>query len=70
MMHPTAKDFQMAKDTHITAPTRFVEAGGIRYAYRRFGAETGTPLVFLQHFRGGLDSWDPLVTDLLRKGVP
>jgi pimeloyl-ACP methyl ester carboxylesterase len=65
MMHLTAKDIQMAKDTHVTAPTRFVEAGGIRYAYRRFGAETGTPLVFLQHFRGGLDNWDPLVTDLL-----
>src|SRR5258707_6464252 len=64
MMHPTAKDIQMAKDTQVTAPTRFVEAGGIRYAYRRFGAETGTPLVFLQHFRGGLDNWDPLVTDL------
>src|SRR5580704_10566687 len=46
MMHLTAKDIQMAKDTHVTAPTRFVEAGGIRYAYRRFGAETGTPLVF------------------------
>jgi pimeloyl-ACP methyl ester carboxylesterase len=70
MMHPTAKDIQMAKDTHITAPTRFVEAGGIRYAYRRFGAETGTPLVFLQHFRGGLDNWDPLVTDLLAQGRP
>jgi hypothetical protein len=65
MMHPTAKDIQKAKDTHVTAPTRFVEARGIRYAYRRFGAETGTPLVFLQHFRGGLDNWDPLVTDLL-----
>ena len=55
----------MAKDTHISAPTRFVEAGGIRYAFRRFGSESGTPLVFLQHFRGGLDNWDPLVTDLL-----
>jgi len=65
MMHLTVKDIQMAKDTHVTAPTSFVEAGGIRYAYRRFGAETGTPLVFLQHFRGGLDNWDPLVTDLL-----
>ena len=55
----------MTKCAHVTAPTRFVEVGGIRYAYRRFGAETGTPLVFLQHFRGGLDNWDPLVTDLL-----
>jgi pimeloyl-ACP methyl ester carboxylesterase len=69
-MHPTAKDIQMAKDSHITAPTRFVEAGGIRYAYRRFGAESGTPLVFLQHFRGGLDNWDPLVTDGLAQGRP
>src|SRR6266849_2633866 len=70
MMHPTAKDIQMAKDSHITAPTRFVEAGAIRYAYRRFGAETGTPLVFLQHFRGGLDNWDPLVMDGLAQGRP
>src|ERR1700745_3031988 len=70
MMHPTAEDIQVAKDTHITAPTRFVEAGEIRYAYRRFGSESGTPLVFLQHFRGGLDNWDPLVTDGLAQGRP
>ena len=24
-------------ETHETAPTRFIEANGIRYAYRRFG---------------------------------
>lgn len=60
----------MAKDTHLTAPTRFVEANGIRYAYRSFGSESGTPLVFLQHFRGGLDNWDPLVTDGLAEGRP
>ncbi len=64
------KDTHMAKDTHVTAPTRFVEANGIRYAYRRFGSESGTPLVFLQHFRGGLDNWDPLVTDGLAQGRP
>jgi len=60
----------MTADTHVTAPTRFVEANGIRYAYRRFGAETGTPLLFLQHFRGGMDHWDSLVTDGLAKGRP
>ncbi len=49
--------------THITVPTQFVEANGIRFAYRRFGQETGTPLLFLQHFRGGMDHWDPAVTD-------
>jgi hypothetical protein len=26
--------------THQTAPTQFVEANGIRFAYRRFGAPT------------------------------
>jgi pimeloyl-ACP methyl ester carboxylesterase len=54
----------------VTAPTRFVTANGIRYAYRRFGAETGTPLVFLQHFRGGMDHWDPAVTDGLAANRP
>ena len=49
--------------THVTAPTLFAEANGIRYAYRRFGEETGVPLLFMQHFRGGLDHWDPAITD-------
>ncbi|TCQ99110.1 alpha/beta fold hydrolase [Neorhizobium sp. JUb45] len=40
----------------------------MRYGYRRFGAETGTPLLFFQHFRGGLGNWDLLVTDGLAKG--
>jgi pimeloyl-ACP methyl ester carboxylesterase len=49
--------------THNTAPTQYVKANGIRYAYRRFGAGDQLPLVCLQHFRGGLDNWDRLVTD-------
>ncbi|WP_043672392.1 alpha/beta fold hydrolase [Streptomyces xylophagus] len=56
--------------SHVTAPTQFVTANGIQYAYRRFGAETGTPLVFLQHFRGGMDHWDPAVTDGLAANRP
>jgi pimeloyl-ACP methyl ester carboxylesterase len=58
------------RHSHVTAPTQFVTANGIRYAYRRFGAETGTPLVFLQHFRGGMDHWDPAVTDGLAAHRP
>jgi pimeloyl-ACP methyl ester carboxylesterase len=50
-------------DMHNTTPTRFIETNGVRYAYRRFGSGTGLPLVCLQHFRGGLDNWDPKVTD-------
>jgi pimeloyl-ACP methyl ester carboxylesterase len=49
--------------THVTAPTLYVEVNGIRFAYRRFGKESGVPLLFLQHFRGGMDHWDPALSD-------
>jgi pimeloyl-ACP methyl ester carboxylesterase len=55
---------------HVTAPTQFVEANGIRFAYRRFGQEGGTPLLFMQHFRGGMDHWDPAVTDGFAENRP
>ena len=29
--------------THKTAPTQFIEANGIRFAYRRFGKTGGVP---------------------------
>ena len=56
--------------THITAPTQFVYVNGNRIAYRRFGAVTGVPVLFLNHFRAGLDHWDPLLTDGLAAGRP
>jgi pimeloyl-ACP methyl ester carboxylesterase len=51
--------------THITAPTQFVETNGISFAYRRFGKGDSEvpPLLFMQHFRGGMDHWDPAITD-------
>src|ERR1700675_1673741 len=48
-----------------TAPTQFLQAGGERYAYRRFGSGSKLPLLCLQHFTGTLDNWDPAVTDPL-----
>jgi pimeloyl-ACP methyl ester carboxylesterase len=53
--------------THQTAPTQFVEAHGIRFAYRRFGSPGSVPLVLNQHFTGTMDHWDPAVTDGLAK---
>src|SRR5438128_4979943 len=55
------------KHTHQTAPTQFVEANGIRFAYRRFGKAGGVPIVFNQHYTGTMDYWDPLVTDGLAR---
>src|SRR4029077_14554722 len=53
----------MTQHNHQTVPTQFVEANGIRFAYRRFGKVAGVPLVFNQHFTGTMDHWDPAVTD-------
>src|SRR5258706_15514283 len=58
----------MSNYTHQTAPTQFVEANGIRFAYRRFGKTGGVPIVFNQHYIGTMDYWDPMVTDGLARG--
>jgi pimeloyl-ACP methyl ester carboxylesterase len=50
----------------LTAENLSIKAGnGITYAYRRFGnvESDRTPMVFLQHFRGNLDNWDPTLVD-------
>ncbi len=50
----------------LTAENLSVDAeNGITYGYRRFGAAASgrAPLVFLRHFRGNLDNWDPLLVD-------
>jgi pimeloyl-ACP methyl ester carboxylesterase len=51
-----------------TAPTQFLDTGGIRFAHRRFGTPVGTPLVFIQHFMGNLDHFDPAISDALAAG--
>jgi pimeloyl-ACP methyl ester carboxylesterase len=51
-----------------TAATRFLQVNGQSYAYRRFGSGPGLPLLFLQHFTGTLDNWDPAVIDSLAAG--
>jgi pimeloyl-ACP methyl ester carboxylesterase len=53
----------MSTYSALTVPMRFVEANGIRFAYRRWGKSDGAPLVFMQYFSGNLDDWDPQVTD-------
>ena len=53
----------MSEYTHETVPTRFVEADGIRYAYRRFGRAGTVPLLFLEYFNSNMDAWDPAVTN-------
>src|SRR5712671_4008766 len=67
MNKPLPEGILTTQHSHQTAPTQFVEANGIRFAYRRFGNAAGVPLVFNQHYIGTMDYWDPTVTDGLAR---
>jgi len=54
--------------SNTTASTQFLRASNETYAYRRFGSGPGLPLLFLPHFTGTLDNWDPAVTDPIASG--
>lgn len=49
--------------TALTAETQFAEIKNHKIAYSTFGK--GTPLFFINRFRGVMDTWDPLFTDAL-----
>src|SRR3984885_14462757 len=57
-------------DTYVTSVTKYIDAEGIRYAYRRFGRETGVPLILLQNFSQGMDNVDPLLLDGFARDRP
>src|SRR6266446_5944678 len=54
--------------SNTNARTQTLQANGHSYAYRHFGNGSGLPLLFLQHFTGTLDNWDPAVTDPFAPG--
>jgi pimeloyl-ACP methyl ester carboxylesterase len=58
----------MTANAHATAPTEFIDVGGAQISYRRLGNPAGIPLLMLNHYRAGMDHWDPWVTDGLARG--
>jgi pimeloyl-ACP methyl ester carboxylesterase len=56
--------------TWRSAPTQTIDAGGVRFAYRRLGPSTGVPVVFLNHLAAVLDNWDPRVVDAIATEHP
>jgi pimeloyl-ACP methyl ester carboxylesterase len=44
-------------------PTQTINVGGVEFAYRQLGPDTGVPVVFLTHLAAVLDNWDPRVVD-------
>ena len=49
--------------TYATVPTQFIEANGIRFAYRSYGKQGGIPVIYLNHLAAVLDNCDPGVMD-------
>lgn len=60
----------IAADKLETAPTQYIETNGVKFSYRALGPKSGTPLVFLQHFTGTMDAWDPAIVNALAKTRP
>ena len=45
------------------APTRTIDVGGVKFAYRELGTASDVPVVFLHHLTAVLDDWDPRIID-------
>lgn len=44
-------------------PTRTIDVGGVPFAYRELGPDSGVPVIFLHHLMAVLDDWDPRIID-------
>ena len=51
--------------TYATVPTQFIEANGIKFAYRSYGKTGGTPIIYLNHLTANLDNCDPRIMDAI-----
>jgi pimeloyl-ACP methyl ester carboxylesterase len=49
--------------TWASASTRSVDVSGTKFVYRQLGADSGVPVIFLNHLAAELDRWDPRVVD-------
>jgi pimeloyl-ACP methyl ester carboxylesterase len=55
----------VAQQSAVSAPTRYVDVGDSKIAYRTVGS--GAPMILVNRMRGTLDTWDPLFLDELAK---
>lgn len=55
---------------HQTVPTKVINVNGTDFTYRTFGKKEGIPVIFLQHFTGNMDNWDPDITNAIAAKHP
>lgn len=60
---PTTSGSEMSNLKWANVPTRTVEVGGVPFAYRELGPDSGVPVIFLHHLMAVLDDWDPRIID-------
>lgn len=53
------------KYTYATVPTQFVEANGIKFAYRSYGKTGDIPVIYFNHLTANLDNCDPRIMDAI-----
>lgn len=51
--------------TYATVPTQFIEANGIKFAYRSYGKKEEIPVVYFNHLTANLDNCDPRIMDAI-----
>ncbi len=51
--------------TYATVPTQFVEANGIKFAYRSYGKKSDIPVIYFNHLTANLDNCDPRIMDAI-----
>ena len=56
---------QSGNYTFATVPTQFVEAKGIKFAYRSYGKEGDIPVIYFNHLTANLDNCDPRIMDAI-----
>lgn len=61
----TTTNAQGGNYTYATVPTQFVEANGIKIAYRSYGKEGDIPVIYFNHLTANLDNCDPRIMDAL-----
>lgn len=61
----TATNAQSGTYSYVTVPTKFVEANGIKFAYRSYGKEGDIPVIYFNHLTANLDNCDPRIMDAI-----
>jgi pimeloyl-ACP methyl ester carboxylesterase len=61
----TTTNAQSGNYTYATVPTQFVEANGIKFAYRSYGKEGDIPVIYFNHLTANLDNCDPRIMDAI-----